>query len=230
MYSLERGKLAVETLIEFDHSRAGAVAEPGCPNRHSPYNRWRDYREHGEVRPGEPIRQPKSAPEMKQAAAERHLEHGRGPARTMRAPGYPKSREHPAPWMGGLAPGRGKGGPATGPRREEISLEEKIQAVAEPEGRDGTAAEVAARRGAAREMPYARRGQPPLGGNPDEDGPAKDGGSASERFDKPPASEAGPTQTALEPRAEVRGPQIGLGVRGATLEIVKRTRAPTRTG
>lgn len=85
MYSLEQRKLAVETLIKFDHSYADTIAELGYPNRHSLYNWWKDYQEHGEVRPGKPTRQPKFTPEMKQAAVEHYLEHGKSLARTMRA-------------------------------------------------------------------------------------------------------------------------------------------------
>lgn len=167
---------------------------------------------------------------MKQAAVEHYLEHGKNLARTMCALGYPKSRDHPASWIDELAPGRRKSRPAIGPRREKISLEEKIQAVAELEDRDGTAAEVAARHGAAREMPYAWRRQLLLGDDSDEDEPVKGRSSVSERFDMLPANEAELTQMALELRAEIRRLQIELDVRSATLEIAKKTWAPTRTG
>ena len=230
MYSLELRKLAVETLIKFDHSYADTIAELGYPNRHSLYNWWRDYQEYGEVRPGKPTRQPKFTPEMKQAAVEHYLEHGKSLARTMRALGYPKSREYLASWIDGLAPGQRKGRLAIGPRREKISLEEKIRAVAELGGRDGTAAEVAARHGVAREMPYAWRRQLLLGDNSDEDEPTEDRSSVSEKFDKLPTNEAELTQMALELRAEVRRLQVELDVRSAALEIVKKTWAPTRTG
>ena len=230
MYSLEQRTLAVETLIKFDHSYADTIAELGYPNRHSLHNWWRDYQECGEVRPGKPTREPKFTLEMKRVAAGRCLEHGRGPARTMRALGYPKSREYLASWIGGLAPGLRRGRPAIGPRREKISLEEKIQAVAELEGRYGTAAEVAARHGVAREMPYVWRRQLLLGDDSDEDEPVKGRSSVSERFDMLPANEAELTQMALELRAEIRRLQIEPDVRSATLEIAKKTWAPTRTG
>lgn len=230
MYSLEQRKLAVETLIKFDHSYADTIAEPGYPNRHSLYNWWRDYQKYGEVRPSKPTRQPKFTPEMKQAAVEHYLEHGKSLARTTRALGYPKSRDYLASWIDGLAPGQRRSGLAIGPRREKASLEEKARAVAELEGRDGTAAEVAARHGVAREMPYAWRRQLLLGDSPDENEPAEDRTSVSEKFDKLPTNEAELTQMALEPRAEARGPQIEPGVRSAALEIAKRARAPTRTG
>ena len=222
MYSLEQRKLAVETLIKFDHSYADTIAELGYPNRHSLHNWWRDYQECGEVRPGKPTREPKFTLEMKRVAAGRCLEHGRGPARTMRALGYPKSREYLASWIGGLAPGLRRGRPAIGPRREKISLEEKIQAVAELEGRYGTAAEVAARHGVAREMPYVWRRQLLLGDNPNGKEPVNDRDPASGQYDRLPTDEAELAQMALDLRAEVRRLQTGPDVRSATLEIVKK--------
>ena len=81
-----------------------------------------------------------------------------------------KSREYLASWIDGLAPGQRKGRLAIGPRREKISLEEKIRAVAELGGRDGTAAEVAARHGVAREHrpePADEQGEGPSGGLPE---------------------------------------------------------------
>lgn len=99
MYSLEQRKIAVETFIKFGHSYADTIAELGYPNRHSLRSWWRDYRECGEVRPGKPTREPKFTLEMKRVAVERYLEHGRGLARTMRALGYPKSREYLASWV-----------------------------------------------------------------------------------------------------------------------------------
>lgn len=52
----------------------------------------------------------------------------------------------------------------------------------------------------------------------------------SRQYDKLPTDEAELTQMALDLRAEVRRLQIELDVRSATLEIVKKTWAPTRTG
>lgn len=77
---------------------------------------------------------------------------------------------------------------------------------------------------------YVWRRQLLLGDNSDEDEPTKDRSSVSEKFDKLPTSEAELTQMALGLRAEVRRLQIELDVRSATLEIVKKTWAPTRTG
>ena len=131
MYSLEQRRVAIETFIKFGYSYADTIAELGYPNRQSLRSWWNDYREHGEVRPGKPTREPRFPLEMRQAAVDHYLGHGKSPARTMRALGYPKSREYPASWTGGLAPGRRKSRPAIGPRREKASLGEKIRAVAE---------------------------------------------------------------------------------------------------
>lgn len=161
---------------------------------------------------------------------EHYLEHGKSLARTTRALGYPKSKDYLASWIDELAPGQRRSGLAIGPRREKASLEEKARAVAELEGRDGTAAEVAARLGVAREMPYAWRRQLLLGDSPDENEPAEDRGSVSGEYDILPTDEAELTQMALELRAEARRLRIELDVRSATLEIAKRARAPTRTG
>lgn len=222
MYSLEQRRVAIETFIKFGYSYADTIAELGYPNRQSLCSWWKDYQECGEVRPGKPTRQPKFALEMKRVAVEHCLERGRGLARTMRALGYPKSREYPASWTGGPAPGQRKSGPAAKSRREDVPLKEKIQAVAELEGRDGTAAEVAARHGAAREMPYVWRKRLLLGDNPNGKEPVNDRSPASRQYDKPPTDEAELAQTALDLRAEVRRLQTGPDVRSATLETVKK--------
>lgn len=61
MHSTEQRKLAIETYIKFDLSAAGAVAELGCPTRPSLGAWYRDYLEHGEVRPTKRQREPKLA-------------------------------------------------------------------------------------------------------------------------------------------------------------------------
>lgn len=51
MYSTEQRKLAIETYIKFDLSAADTVAELGYPTRQSLRAWYKDYLEHGEVRP-----------------------------------------------------------------------------------------------------------------------------------------------------------------------------------
>ena len=51
MFSTEQRKIAIETFIRFDHSYADTVAELGYPTRHSLRAWYKDYLEHGEVRP-----------------------------------------------------------------------------------------------------------------------------------------------------------------------------------
>ena len=64
----------------------------GYPTRHSLRAWYKDYLEHGEVRPPKRQREPKFTLEMRQAAVDYYLAHGKSLARTMRKMGYPASR------------------------------------------------------------------------------------------------------------------------------------------
>lgn len=110
MYSTEQRRLAIETYIKFDPSAADTVAEPGCPTRHSLGAWYKDYLEHGEVRPPKRQREPKFAMEMGQAAVDCCLAHGKSLARTIRRMGHPASRERLCDRTGGPAPGKGDAG------------------------------------------------------------------------------------------------------------------------
>ena len=80
---------------------------------------------------------------MKQRAVEHYLEHGKSLVRTMRALGYPKSREVLGDWIDEIAPGQRKyRGP--NPKTPPIPIEKRVQVVAELEARTG------ARRGDSR--------------------------------------------------------------------------------
>ena len=131
MHGQERRRLATGTLTEFDHSYAGTIAELGYPTRSAP-RAWRDEHERtGEVPAGRFATNPRHAAETGRRAAGHHPGHGRGPAGTTGALGYPKSRERPSERADELAPGRrGHRGPR--PRREAISLERKVRVVAGP--------------------------------------------------------------------------------------------------
>lgn len=156
MHSTEQRKLAIETCIKFDLSAADTVAELGCPTRHSLRAWHKDCLGHGEVRPPKRQREPKSALEMRRAAVDCCLAHGKGLARTMRRMGHPASRERLCDWIDELAPGQRKyRGP--NPKAGPVPLAEKIQAVAEPGSRSGTAAQVAEKHGVSRTAPYAWR-------------------------------------------------------------------------
>lgn len=154
MYSTEQRKLAIEAYIKFDLSAADTVAKLGYPTRQSLRAWYKDYLEHGEVRPPKRQREPKFTLGMRRAAVDHHLAHGGGSlAGTMRRMGYPAGRECLCDWIDELAPGQRKyRGP--NPKAGPVPLEEKAQAVAELESRGGTAAEVAARHGASRTAPY----------------------------------------------------------------------------
>lgn len=221
MYSLEQRRLAVETYIRFDLSAADTIAELGYPNRGSLRAWYREYAEHGEVRPPKRQREPKFTLEMRRAAVDYYLGHGRSLARTMRKMGYPASRELLGNWIDELAPGqRKRSGPS--PKAGPAPLEEKMRAVAELESRDGTASEVAERHGVSRTAPYAWRRRLLLGDNA-ADGDAPDARRpVNEEYEKLPTDEAELTRMALELRAEVRRLQIELDVRSAALDIVKK--------
>ena len=74
------------------------------------------------------------------------LAHGKGLARTMRRMGYPASRECLCGRTDELAPGQRKHrGP--NPRREPVSVERKVQVIAELEARTGPAAQIAEKHG-----------------------------------------------------------------------------------
>ena len=156
MFSTEQRRIAIEAFIRFDHSHADAIAEPGYPTRHSLRAWYKDYLEHGEVRPPKRRREPKFTLEMRQAAVDYYLAHGKSLAGTMRRMGYPASREYLCDWIDELAPGQGKyGGPS--PKAGPVPLAERMQAAAELESRGGTAAEVAEKHGAPRTAPHVWR-------------------------------------------------------------------------
>ena len=156
MFSTEQRRIAIEAFIRFDHSHADTIAEPGYPTRHSLRAWYKDYLEHGEVRPPKRRREPKFTLEMRQAAVDYYLAHGKSLAGTMRRMGCPASRECLCGWIDELAPGQGRyRGPS--PKAGPVPLAEKIRAVAEPGFRSGTAAEVAEKHGAPRTAPHVWR-------------------------------------------------------------------------
>ena len=156
MFSTEQRRIAIEAFIRFDHSHADTIAEPGYPTRHSLRAWYKDYLEHGEVRPPKRQREPKFTLEMRQAAVDYYLAHGKSLAGTMRRMGCPASRECLCGWIDELAPGQGRyRGPS--PKAGPVPLAEKIRAVAEPGSRSGTAAEVAEKHGAPRTAPHVWR-------------------------------------------------------------------------
>ena len=218
MYSTGQRKLAIETYIKFDLSAADTVAELGYPTRHSLRTWYKDYLEHGEVRPPKRQREPKFTLEMRQAAVDYYLAHGKSLARTMRKMGYPASRERLCDWIDEFAPGQRKyRGP--NPKADPIPLEEKIQAVAELESRSGTAAEVAAGHGVSRGAPYAwRRGM--MGDNVGDT--EEKGVPVSKGFDDLPDDIEVLQDMLREAKMQLRKVRLELDVRQATLEIVKK--------
>ncbi|SET29792.1 hypothetical protein SAMN05216348_1143 [Olsenella sp. KH3B4] len=224
MHGTEQRKLAVETCIKFDLGAADTVAEPGCPTRHSLRAWHKDCLEHGEVRPPKRQREPKLALGMRQAAVDHCPAHGKGLARTMRRTGHPASRERLCGRTGGLAPGQRKHrGP--NPRREPVSVERKVQVIAELEARTGPAAEVAERHGVSRTAPYAWRRET-MG---DDAGDAEGKGApASRGCDGLPDDAEALRDMLRGAKTRLGKVQLELDVRQATLETAKKTRAPNR--
>ena len=225
MFSTEQRRIAIETFIRFDHGHADTIAELGYPTRHSLRAWHKDYLEHGEVRPPKRRREPKLALEMRRAAVDYCLAHGKSLAGTMRGMGYPASRECLCGWIDELAPGQGKyRGPS--PKAGPVPLAEKIRAVADPGSRSGTAAEVAETHGAPRAAPCVWRREM-MGDNGG--GPEARGEPVGREFDDPPDDIEVLQDMLREAKMRLRRVQLGLEVRRAAPEMVKKTRAPTRS-
>ena len=217
MYNTEQRKLAIETYIKFDLSAADTIAELGYPTRHSLRAWYKDYLEDGEVRPPKRQREPKFALEMRQAAVDYYLAHGRSLARTMRRMGYPAGREYLCDWIDELAPGQRKYG-GSNPRADPVPLGEKAQAVAELESRGGTAAEVDARHGVSRTAPYIWRRE--IMGD-DVGGTEEKGAPVSRGLDDPPDDIGALQDMPREVRMRLGKARLELDVRQAALETVK---------
>ena len=225
MFSTEQRRIAIETFIRFDHSYADTIAELGYPTRHSLRAWYKDYLEHGEVRPPKRQREPKFTLEMRQAAVDYYLAHGKSLARTMRKMGYPASREYLCDWIDELAPGQRKyRGP--NPKAGPVPLAEKIQAVAELESRNGTAAEVAEKHGVSRTAPYIWRRE--IMG--DDAGDTEEKGVPVSRGSDGLPDDIEALQDMLrEAEMQLRKVQPGPGVRQATLGTARKARAPTQS-
>lgn len=218
MYSTEQRRVAIETFIRFDHSYADTIAELGYPNRHTLNNWWREYKETGEVPLAKHIREPKYPEGMRRKAVEHYLSHGKRLSRTMRALGYPKSREVLGGWIDEIAPGQRRyRGP--NPRRGATPVEKKVQVVAELEARTGPAAEIAERHGVSRSAPYVWRREM-MGDNGGEAG--ETGVPVSKEFDDLPDDIDVLQDMLREAKKQLRKVQLELDVRQATLEIVKK--------
>ena len=218
MFSTEQRRIAIETFIRFDHSYADTIAELGYPTRHSLRARYKDYLEHGEVRPPKRRREPEFTLEMRRAAVDCYLAHGKSLAGTMRRMGNPASGECLCGWIDELAPGQRKyRGPS--PKAGPVPLAEKIRAVAEPGSRGGTAAEVAEKHGVSRTAPYVWRREMTgdNGGDTEEKGVP-----VSREFDDPPDDIEVLQDMLREAKMQLRKVQLELDVRQATLEIVKK--------
>ncbi|CDD86668.1 integrase catalytic region [Collinsella sp. CAG:289] len=218
MYSAEQRKIAIETFVKFDHSYADTIAELGYPTRACLRNWWNEYRDTGEVPISKFTTNPRYTAEMRRRAVEHYLEHGKSLTRTMRALGYPKSREVLGDWIDEIAPGQRKyRGP--NPKRDPVPVEKKVQVVAELEARSGPAAEIAERHGVSRTAPYIWRREI-MGDNGGD--PEKKGVPVSKEYDDLPDDIEVLQGMLREAKMQLRKVQLELEVRQATLEIVKK--------
>ena len=97
--------------------------------------------------------------------------------------------------------------------------------MAELEARAGPAAATAGRHGASRTAPYLWRREM-MGDNGG--GPEKKGGPVGRELDDPPDGIEQLQDMPREAKMQLRKVQLELDVRQATLEMAKKTRAPTR--
>lgn len=225
MFSTEQRRIAIETFIRFDHSYADTIAELGYPDRHTLNSWWREYRETGEVPVGKMIREPRFPDGQKREEVEHYLGHGKSLSRTMRALGYPKGSDTLRGWIDELAPGQRKyRGP--NPKRDPVPIEKKVQVVAELEARTGPAAQIAERHGVSRTAPYIWRRE--IMGDTVGDTEEK-GVPVGRESDDPPDGIEVLRDMLREAKMQLGKVQLEPGVRQATLEMVKKTRAPTRS-
>ncbi len=228
MFSTKQRTKAMETFIKYDHSYADTIAELGYPTRSTLGIWWKEYRATGEVPAGVYEREPRYSDGQRRVAVDHYLAHGKRLTRTMRMLGYPGSRETLACWADELAPGERKyRGP--NPKAEPKPLATKVRVVAELEAREGSAAEVAERHGVSRTAPYIWRREL-MGHNGGDGRPKERGIPAGKEFDDLPDDVEAPRDMLRAAKLRLRRVQLELDVRQATLDIIKKTRAPTRTG
>ena len=218
MFSTEQRRIAIETFIKFGHNYADTIAELGYPHRQTLRNWWYEYKETGEVPLAKHEREPKYPEEMRLEAVEHYLGHGKRLSRTMRALGYPKSREMLADWIDEFAPGQRRyRGP--NPKRDSVPVEKKVQVVAELEARTGPAAEIAEKHRVSRTAPYAWRREI-IGDNGGE--PEEKGAPVSKEYDDLPDDVEQLQDMLREAKMQLRKVQLELDVRQTTLEMVKK--------
>ena len=98
MYSAEDKRRAVELFIKYDLSCASVINELGYPSRGSLYEWYRSYLEYGDSA-FESNGYRRYTDRQKRAAVDYFFDHGKCIARTIRALGYPRSKELLASWI-----------------------------------------------------------------------------------------------------------------------------------
>lgn len=163
-YSRQQRERAVDLCIKYEHSAADVIHELGYPSRTILYVWHRDRLE--EERTGVPSgrgqRHRRYSDEQKQAAVDHCLEYGRRPGRTMRMPGYPKSKEPLMAWIDELAPGQRKlrHGPVPEEPKREAAVAVASGRMKSRETADGLGVQAAVVRNRKRQMLARSREEP----------------------------------------------------------------------
>lgn len=223
MYSAKQRKAAIDTFVRFDHSYADTIAEPGYPPGAALRMWWKEHEKTGQL-PQQKRREPSSGTQQMKAAAACYPKHGKNLSRARRALGHPKPDAALAKWIDKLAHGRRK----MRKTRSAPSAEEKMEAAAALEARAAPAQKAAEDHGASRHAPCVWRRQ--IIDDDDGDKEGKEDVFASKEYDDLPDDLERPEEMLRQKKKGLRRVQPGLDVRQATLEIAKKTRAPTRTG
>lgn len=181
-------------------------------------------RKTGKAPSGKRRRDPRYDESARRRAADYCIGHGKSLSRTMRALGYPKSKETLAGRIDELHPGKRKLH-GSKPKKDPAPVETKIKAVAELEARKGTAAEVAERHGVSRISPCAWRKSIMR----DNDGATEGrGGPVSKEYDDLPDDVEELGRMLADAKTRLRMVQLELDVRQSALDMLKKTRAPNR--
>lgn len=228
MYSRKQKQTAIETYFKIGENLRATIRILGYPNSRETLSNWiKDYRVTGAISKGYRSRKPRFSEEQMKAAVKHYFEHGCNIQNTIKRLGCPKCYQTLAKWIDEIAPGKRKLR-TTKPRSMPHSQEIKIKAVADLETRSTTAKEVADRYEVTRVTPYIWRQElekPHNEGNPNNR-------STQVALNQDQLTKNVQELKAMEQdlRARVRALQLEEDVRKATLEIIKKSRAPTRTG
>ena len=112
------------------------------------------------------------------------------------------------------------------PRREPVSVERKVQVIAELEARTGPAAQIAEKHGVSRTAPYVWRRETMGDDAGDTEGK---GAPVSREYDDLPDDAEALQDMLRGAKTRLGNVRLELDVRQATLETARKARAPNRS-